>query len=733
MTLEWSAWQGFDGSPYLHWSVNGPGEELVVSQGSDGGEDVTLLHQVARASLDAHQSKILGTPAEPSVGTGDTVPIPDFANNPTFAAYIDSHKTWVPDDIGIPGGIADGTPVIPDDTVIVGVIDVGIPLGHNRFRNPDGSSRILAAWQMLAEWGGENGLSQPYLPFGRELYQGDIDRMLAEHSGGDLKGWLDEDSFNRATGVLEMKHVRGHREVAGRYSHGAHVLDAAAGCNPEDIDPDEAEFRRRVKIIAVNIPSSTTFGASGTHLDNFMTTAIQRISELADAIWMKCHDGYTHDAHGNRIAGYPVVINISFGKQAGSKDSLDAFPATLKKFRQTRHQHMLAPVFFATPSGNDNILRCNAFLEPRPGENLTLDWRVLPEDRSSNFVEIWTRNQDDGGSLPLQVTLSPPGHAHADFEPQSGQDAGFQILGNFASIYFQRVTDTDTGTQFKFRYVLCIAPTARASNDRPVAPAGTWTIKVRNISDARIQCALSIQTDQQILPGSAINLRSYFDDPGYQLYDDRGALRESYSYPPQEVNGEMRSRNHDILADTPVRRHGTMNASAAHGYVTRVGGYRASDGRPAFYSSTGRGRADGQDDGTEVQSSRDNGRKGAPTASFPTDDGPAHFGILSAGAANGSVVAMRGTSFASSQAAREIARLLLKESEINETEMQMLLEIARATEWQTPPVHANPFAVDLTETLGEGRIESPLNPRVNRTGRPQSKRRVTGPADRQAR
>lgn len=727
MSADWSAWQGFDGPPYLHWSLEGPGEDLIVGDTTEGREDVELLLQGAPTSLNADQSSILAAPVAPSVGPGDTVPVPVFAANAAFGDYLETSETWLPDDASLPGGVTDAGPDIPDDTVIVGVIDVGIPLGHNRFRNPDGSTRILAAWQMLAEWGGAGGLSQPYLPFGRELYQGDIDQMLSRFSGGDAKGWLDEGAFNRTTGVLDMKNLRGHRETAGRYSHGAHVLDAAAGCSPEVAEGDEAEFRRRVKIIAVNIPSSTTFGASGTHLDNFMTVAIQRISELADAIWMKCHKGYTHDTAGNRIAGYPVVINISFGKQAGSKDSLDAFPAALKKFRQTRHENKLAPVYLAMPAGNDNLLRCNAFLEPHPDETLALDWRVLPEDQSSNFVEIWTRNHDDAGALPLQVTLVPPNRDAADFEPQTGQDAGFQTLEDFARIYYQRVPDPDIATRFKFRYILCIAPTARVATKGPAAPAGTWQIKVRNISGERIQCVLSIQTDQQVLPGRAINFRSYFDDPGYLLYDDRGALGESYSYPPKDEDGEMRSQNRDIPAATPVRRHGTMNASAAHGYATRVGGYRASDGRPAFYSSTGRGHVDGRDDGTEVGSSTDNGRKTAPTASFPTDDGPAHFGILSAGAANGSVVAMRGTSFASSQAAREIARLLLNEPGDSDTGMQMIADIAEATERHRPQVHANPMAADLTRTLGKGRIESPLHPRVSRTGRSPHKRHVTEP------
>jgi hypothetical protein len=633
------------------------------------------------------------------------LPIPDFARNEGFEEYIDQNGHWRPNPNDLPDDVE-------DDTIIVGVIDTGIPLGHNRFRNPDGSTRVLAAWQQLAEWRSPTGLSQDFLPFGRELYQNSINTLLAEHSGGDLEGWLDEDGFNTATGVLDMVHILGHREVAGRFSHGAHVLDAAAGHDPEK----ETDFLRRVKIITVNIPSSTTFGASGTFLDDFMIYAIQRISDVADEIWLKNHPDWASDPEAAEQAGYPVVTNISFGKQAGSKTTLDFFPAALKKFREERSEHNLAPVFFAMPAGNDNLLRGNAYLEPRAGETKTLDWRILPEDQSSNYVEIWTQNQDFSDGLPLEIAVIPPGCDQAEFHTDGGQDQHVRRLGARGSIYFQTVQDPERSGEFKFRYVICIAPTSRPSGGGATAPAGTWTIKVRNTSSMRIQCVLAVQTDQQIQPGRPVNLLSYFDDREYRVYDDDGILVESYSYPAEDPV------NLDLNTETPIRRHGTMNASAAHEFVTRVGGYRASDGKPAHYSATGRGRSNGLDDGTEIGSSKRGGRKGAPTASFPTDDGPAHFGILSAGAANGSVAAMRGTSFASSQATRRIAESLLQYNDPTISEKERLFKIADSAEHNdrqarlngTPPFHASPLDI---ENAGAGRVKSPLRSRVSRTGR----------------
>ncbi len=718
MTTAWSDWKPFAGGmPYVHWASSptdpdggGPGASRIVDD-PNGAQPHDLVRQIAQAGLNAGQSPLLGPPALGSADYSSIAPVPAYALNhpcagkPDFAAHLDAEKSWLPD----PGKLPD----LPDETVIVGVIDVGIPLGHNRWRNPDGSSRILAAWQMPGEW---SGLSQPYLPFGRELYRDDIDRLLAEYSGGSLTGWLDEAGFNAATGTLDMEHVKGPRDLAGRHSHGAHVLDAAAGCSPEPAGNAEAAFRDRVRIITVNIPGSGIFGASGTYLDDYMIYAVQRITDLADAIWLKNHPGFDPAADWAEPVGYPVVLNLSFGKQAGSKDTLDRFPNTLSRFHQAREAARLMPVRVVMPVGNDNLLRCNAYLEPMPGETLSLDWRVSPQDQSSNFVEIWTRNQDGSDCAPLELALVPPGGDDTGFQVRVGQPEHYSELGDYGRIYCQQIDEGDSdgggASRRKFRYVLCTAPTARAAGDGPTAPAGVWKIRVKNRSDSQIQCVLSVQTDQQVLPGRPVNLRSYFDDPGYRVFDEDGHLVESYGYPPEPVG------NDDLEYDTPVRRHGTMNASVTHGAVARVAGYRVSDGRPAPYSATGRGSTGGEDDGTALGHQRYHDRRSEPNAALPTEDGPAHFGILAAGSANGSVTAMSGTSFASSQATRVVAEALVAGIG-NSGSQQILSVLGHAAERRCGDgwPHGNAMSAGHGQVLGSGRIASPLSPRVSRTGR----------------
>ncbi|MEM9140908.1 MAG: hypothetical protein AAGB15_13870, partial [Pseudomonadota bacterium] len=228
--------------------------------------------------------------------------------------------------------------------------------------------------------------------------------------------------------------------------------------------------------------------------------------------------------------------------------------------------------------------------------------------------------------------------------------------------------------------------------------------------------------DQAILPGRAIGLRSYFDDPVYRTHGEDGRLIESYAYPGPDGKRPALT-DWDASNLSPVLRHGTMNASAAHEYVACVGGYRVSDGKPAAYSATGRGRKSGKDDATGFKAGfEDGGRRGAPTAVLPTDDGPAHFGVLAAGAANGSVVAMQGTSFAAPQAVRIIVETHLSDKAAGRTGRKILFDVAKQAEREDRARRDQgdgshyPSEVDI-DNGGAGRIPAPVRRRVSRFGR----------------
>lgn len=712
----WGEWQEYAPepgvTPYLDWSLTGSGESISREFNKDTNSDTLVLQPAVQALR-------MGRP--PSNGVGNWVfagldkelPVPLFALDKTKPPR---RIAKLPDKKIAARRRADGRPELLDNTVIAGVIDVGMPLGHDRWRLKNGKTRVLSAWQIVAPW---DLKSDGNLPFGAEFYQDDINCLLAKYSGGSLDGHLDEHAFNEDTGLLNFYHGKAQRDVAGGTSHGAHVLDIVAGADRHAAEQED--FRDHVRIIAVNAPSSTTFGASGTYFDGYMFHAIKRIADIADKIWKEGRTAAERASFRERHGydGFPIVINMSFGKQAGSKDTLDEFPSELLNFLEYRKESKLSPVDFIMPVGNDNLARCNAFLEPEAGKSVTLQWRHLPQDHTSNFAEIWSDPGRDADNMAVADVrlVSPCGAQSPILPPYDGQsrfcdvqDAKGALIGRMYLEYPTLIGQTEAE---KVRYTLCVAATHAISPDKPTAPSGLWKIIAGNrTGKEELQYVAAIQTDQALTLGGALNLRSYFDDPAYERHDsDTGRLLDTYQYDP----AMKKFMNTDIRAEhCPVRRHGTMNASAAHKLVARVGGYRASDGLHDPYSSSGRGPFSGKDDGTHGYSEAGKNRSGAPTASFPTDDGPSHFGILAAGAHAGSVRAMQGTSFASSQASRTVINAILDGSYLS-SGRRTLFEAAKRVE--THSAYANSWEPELIETLGSGRIPNPNSRAISRTGR----------------
>jgi hypothetical protein len=609
------------------------------------------------------------------------VPVPNHALNPEFAAHFEASKSWLPP--------AERLPAIPLGSVIVGVIDSGIALGNSRFRHPDGTSRILAAWQ-------QNGArqapgQQPYLPFGTELYCDDINRLLRQHSaGGNPRGYLHEEEFNRAAGIVDFQRPLGHREAAGRFAHGTHVLDIAAGEEPLP-GSDTAS-----RIIAVNLPNRATLNNSGIFLDYFTIFAIRRIADLSDSIWKRSlqEAGRPESSHSGP-RGFPVVINLSFGKNAGAKDGTDDFARAVSAINAEREARGYRRVQLVIPVGNHNLEQGNARMELPPGQERDIAFRTLPEDQSCNFVEIWSDEVEQGPEglppHPLALAIAPPGDQPA--APKEGRAGTSRRLGEFAKIYCF-VHKARTPGKIRFCYLLCLAPSLeQRAGAPPVSPSGRWTIRIANRSSTQRTVFLRAQTDQSILPSGRTGLAPFFEAPDYTLFDEAtGALLDSACEKP--------IASHEAGPVMRILRHDSINATAASPDVVAVAGHRQSDGQPAIYSATGAGTV------AATPLSR-----AMPTISLPTDDGITLPGTLAAGAANGSVVAMRGTSFSAAAATRIIAEVF-KSVGTTPVDLDGWFSIrGRAAE---AALHPGQKPTPDAAKIGHGRLNSPIRGRVSR-------------------
>jgi subtilisin family serine protease len=228
--------------------------------------------------------------------------------------------------------------------VTVGIIDYGCDFLHQNFRNPDGTTRILALWDQTVLSG-----TSSHLGYGRVYTQTEINAALR--------------SVDPYTSL-------GHDP--GRASHGTHVMDIACGNGGGSRVPGVAP---QADIIFVQISASdipwqgsdvvgSNFGGSVQLLE-----AIQFIFEQA----------------GTR----PCTINISLGTNGGSHDGTSLVEQGIDAV--VTAQPNRAVVIAASNSYEDGIHASGKVVQ---GSFIDLIWQIGQFDFTHNELEIWYSKND---------------------------------------------------------------------------------------------------------------------------------------------------------------------------------------------------------------------------------------------------------------------------------------------------------------------------------------------------
>lgn len=603
MSLTWSEWThdpcaGPCIPPYIDWL------KTVTFEGAEEKDGISI----APLPLSPLAAEIEGTATRPA-------PLPPFARKPDDVDALDG-----------PAIELDWTP--SEDCAIVAVIDSAIALSHARFRRLDGGSRFLSAWLMNGKW------RPSAVPFGRELFQKEIDRLMF---GATMAGTVDESVFDRSAGLTQFGEMRGDRRLENNGTHGTMVADLAAGFDLRRASDDE--HRRRLPMIGVGLPPRTSMGSSGSFLEFFAMHALEYIVDRADAIWTA--------VEGNKVGGYPIVINLSYGLQAGPKDGEMLIEKVMRAIEK-RAAEMDRPVRIILPAGNDLQSEGAALFDLSNGDVDGVEWRIKPEDHTPNYAEVWSDViKNDGGDdpvHPLSLMLAPPSGPVSPSAPgRAGQmttlsdENGRPVARIYCRKHDNRPKAGEPASWHRVGYILCTAPTLPEEPRLQSAPAGSWRLGVS--AEVAAKGFAYVQSDQSLTFGSNTGLVSTFAHPAYAPFDDTGRPIDIVDYP---YDG---SKPRDTDNTPPMRRRDTMNTIAHLKEARVIGSYRVTDGKPTPYSSAssdavGNGRA-------------------APSALLPGEDGAARFGLLGAGSKSGSVTAMSGTSFSTGLATRAVSLAML--------------------------------------------------------------------------
>jgi endonuclease G len=311
------------------------------------------------------------------------------------------------------------------DSAIVAVIDAGIDVLHEAFRDAAGQTRIVALWhQKIAANGRTPNAVDPVTytqDYGRLFLSADIQQMIA----------------NPAQTPEELRD-------ALPPPHGTHVASIAAG---RAVGPFVGGLAPEAKIIVV-IPDMVTepgsplsIGYSNSHVD-----ALSFIRATAEKLKL------------------PVAVNVSLGMNAGAHDGTSTLEAGFDQFSGLGRDPGLVIIKSA---GNERGFKGHAAAIAMQAGVSQIEWTSDTSIRQQDYIEAWFSGYDD-----IAFTLiDPAGNRSATVSAVKLNDSA-TLGGNHCQLSltpFHR----DNGDN---RLVISIQ-----FDTRPIQP-GRWILEMNGLS-----------------------------------------------------------------------------------------------------------------------------------------------------------------------------------------------------------------------------------------------------------
>jgi len=468
--------------------------------------------------------------------------------------------------------------------VTIGIIDHGIAIANRVFRTSDG-----AATRITHLWDQDPQRSQPKhscwqavldLGYGGEVMQRTLNALIRRYDT-DERG---------------MYEYLGYRLPLASVCHGTHVLSLAAGW-PNPLDPGGTDAASRAPIVAVQLPYRPAKDTSGSALCVNVLDALHYIVQRAQK-------------------GHRVVINLSDGAHGGPHDGNSLLERAIDDFLG-KHPH----VTLVLAAGNAHEDRGHACASLAKTESTEFSWRVLPDDSTDSFLEVWLDRKCPPRSIKCTVTV--PG-TDKPIEVYLG-DARVLIptSGGVVGAVFSRLTCPD-GSE-RSMYLIAIAPTRWRDQLRAPAPHGVWRVGVLNVGiEDEVHVDAWIERDNPVFDENAPRRQSYFEDDRFE---------------PRQVDGQ----------GTLGSLCGSELAIVVGGHYRRGTAFSGSNPTPSTLTPIAR------------YSSRGPLRQGTvcgPDLVACSDESPVSDGVLGAANRSGAMFRMNGTSVAAPIVTRRIVNLL---------------------------------------------------------------------------
>jgi subtilisin family serine protease len=314
--------------------------------------------------------------------------------------------------------------------VVLGVIDSGFDYRHNVFRKADGTTRILALWDQRLDAAEEGGDPPEGFDFGVEF---DDDMINEALEAADALG--PAEAFN-------------HVNSRDRRGHGTRVASIAAGNGSQ----------------AGNCEGAFTFVGVAPEAD--LILVCREIQSGAIGESDNTEDALRYIFQHPRVAGRPVVINLSQGDNLGPHDGTSLLEQAIDRFLIFPRRAIIKS------AGNEADARRHARGTIPPDETLRLVFDVEAEDSADRTLELWYP-----GNRSLMARVRVPVVPVVSTNEIGPDDDDLLEVGDADDPTTVILTSLDTNDDNGDRSITVelVSP-----EDGAPLPSGEWTFELRN-------------------------------------------------------------------------------------------------------------------------------------------------------------------------------------------------------------------------------------------------------------
>jgi len=412
--------------------------------------------------------------------------------------------------IADPGAGNHDLPEIPKKekaAVLLAAVEDTCPFYHHALHVTPGGpgTKVQVLWDQTTLGFNPTGLAPRLFPYGRQWDKKGLDAWTDAQSDAD-EDWLSE-NWTLETGLKGR-----FASLRGRVSHGAAVLGVLAGYLPTAalpmdgvLDGEGASFgpnpgstrdwASAAPLAVVQLPREQTQISSGRWLAPSVLDALRYLQ-----IW-----GWRYtNAQGKQT---PMVVNISYGSQAGPHDGT----GILEQAMQEMVQHHGADLALVLAAGNshgtdrdveqDHVLLASgvhAQAKIERGSSARFVLHVPPDKQSETALEIWFEKEIERHQFT--VTVWPP-----DAKPHTTKPTmnitlpGMAWQKNADAVIAGLIGQIRVAQSAKKSMALLMIAATQQSTTKPEASAGEWLIEVTNNSDQPHVVNLWVERDDAVV------------------------------------------------------------------------------------------------------------------------------------------------------------------------------------------------------------------------------------------